>query len=388
MTYFELRRLHFTATLRDALRGLDKTIIGLVAVLQFILTAIVALLLMALAHGFALLADPATGVVDRALVVAAWQASSWMVLRALREAALMPRARGFMDALPIGVSARLWTDIVLAAFAYSFLWAPMLWALFAPAAAPRDTSHDALPFAELALLSLCANIAWLRGAARQTLVAFLALGVFAIAPGAGAVPELARLGATVLGATTLWTVYLPGARRAAGPARAGAFADSMSLRSGLVLPLLAHELGANLFVRLGIIAATLAACLAVIRLRTNDTSSASVVVFVSAMAALALFRLPALIRNTLLSKLHFLRAHPGFPRRMRFAAYAVPTLLFAAAVIAAWPFDRSGTAMRDAVAFSSLYVAGVAATRAAWAPANWLVPVVGAVMLIILSAMT
>ena len=388
MTYFELRQRHFTTTLRGWFRGLDKAVIGLVAALQFILTAIAAVLLLALARGLELLVDPTTGAAERVGVVGAWQVASWILLRALREAAFMPRARGFMDALPVTAPARLRADVVLAALAYSLLWAPMIWVLLAPSTEPRAYAHVVGAFAGLALTSLCVNIAWLRGAALQALVALAALAIFASVPGRTTGAELVRLGATLVGAAALWSAYLPGARRAAVPARGAAFADRLSLRTGLVLPLLAHSLRSNLLVRLGVIAATLGACLVVIRLRTNDTSTVSVVVFVAAVAALALYRLPALIRNTLLSNLHFLAGHPEFPRRLRFTAHALPTLLFAGAITAAWPFDRSGTAVRDAGIFAALYLLGVAGTRAGWAAMNWLIPLIGAVALIILSAMT
>jgi hypothetical protein len=386
MTYFELRQRHFTTTLRNWFRGLDKTIIALVAVLQFILTALATVVVMGLAWGLGRFLDPAADLATRAAVVAAWQCASWILLRALAEPAFMPRARRFIDALPVVPSRKMQADLALAALAYSFLWVPVLWILFTPHTG--EPGRAALTLAELAGLSLCVNIPALRGAWRHAVGALLALGVFAAIPGQGLVAELARLAATALGATALWLTYLPGARPAALPARASAFADRLALRTGLVLPLLAHELRANLLVRLGLIASTLAACLIVIRLRTNDTSTVSVVVFVAAVATLALYRLPALIRSTLLTKLHFLAGHPEFPRRIRFSTYLLPTALFAGSILAAWPFDRSGTAPRDAGIFAALYLLGVAGARAGFAVTHWLVPLFGAVALIILSAMT
>ncbi len=90
------------------------------------------------------------------------------------------------------------------------------------------------------------------------------------------------------------------------------------------MPLLGNELKANLLLRVGCIAATLSACLLVMALRTNDASNASVLVFVAAAATLALYSLPALSRNTLLTRLEFLAGQPQFARRMRLAVVRHP----------------------------------------------------------------
>jgi hypothetical protein len=164
-------------------------------------------------------------------------------------------------------------------------------------------------------------------------------------------------------------------------------ADRLALESGLIVPLLANELRPNLLVRLGFIVAVLAACLLSMRLRTNDASSASVVVFVAAMAALSLHSLTALSRRVLLTKLQFLAGNPGFARRMRFSAYAIPAALFAVALAIAAIFDRSGTAWRDAGVFSVLYAAGVAGTRLERPEVRWAMPLACTIALIILSAM-
>jgi hypothetical protein len=159
------------------------------------------------------------------------------------------------------------------------------------------------------------------------------------------------------------------------------------LRSGLVTTLLANDLRSNLLVRIGIIAATLCACLVVIAVRTSDSSTASVLLFVAAVAALALYSLPMLCRTTLFTRLHFLAGQAAFARRMRLAAYGIPSALFALALAAAWPFDRSGTAARDALVFSLCYLGGVTATRAGVKAIKWLMPLATMIALIVLGAM-
>jgi len=155
-----------------------------------------------------------------------------------------------------------------------------------------------------------------------------------------------------------------------------------------VLPLLANPLRANLAVRLGVILATMSACLLVIELRTNDTSRASVLLFVAAAATLALYSLPALLRRTLLTRLEFLAGQPAFAQRMRFAVYCIPTALFCAALGMGWTFDRSERTGVDAAIFCLLYVIGVAGTRAGLRITSWFIPFAVMIAVIILGAMT
>ena len=380
--YQALRTAHFRVTLKSWFTGLDKALIAIVAVLQFILTAIVAMTVYGLAQALTLLYTETADLVDRILVVAAWQCLSLILLRALREAAFMPRARAFFDSLPVSATQKLRADLTLAVLSYSFLWLPVGWCLFS-----ATQGSAALSLAELVLLSLCVNLTVLRGALRQASVAVLTLIVFAASPGTTAGIETLRLLAALLAAAALWWSYLPGAMPLRRGRRRSAYADRVALASGLVVPLLANELRSNVLVRLGFIVATLGACLIAMRLRTNDASTASVVVFVAAIAALALHSLPALSRRVLLTKLQFLAGNPAFARRMRFAAYAIPAALFAAALSIAAVFDRSGTAWRDASVFSLLFAAGIAATRLGRPEVRWAMPLACVIALIIMSAM-
>jgi hypothetical protein len=380
--YQALRMRHFRLTLKSWFKGLDKAVIAVVAVLQFILTAIVTMLVYALAQGLTLLYSEAADPLDRILVVVAWQGLTLILLRALREAALMPRARAFFDSLPVTPAQKVRADFTLAALGYSFLWLPIGWCLFS---APGPGAMISL--LELALLSLCVNLTVLRGATRPASLAMLGLAIFAAASGAGRGMEALRLLAAAGACAALWWSYLPGGVPLRHGRRRSASADRVALASGLVVPLLTNELKSNLLVRLGFIAATLGACLVTMRLRTSDASSASVVVFVAAVGALALHSLPALARRVLLAKLQFLAGNPAFARRMRLAAYAIPAALFAAALLVAAVFDRSGTAWRDGSIFSVLFVAGVAGTRLERREIRWAMPLACTITLIILSAM-
>jgi hypothetical protein len=385
--YFALRKAHFRFTLKSWFRGLDKAVIAAVAVLQFMLTAIVIMVLYGLALALGKLADPAADLLQRGAVVAGWQLVSFILLRSLREAALMPRARAFFDTLPIPIAQELRADLWLSALGYTFLWLPVAWVAFDPLGEANGPAPGLIiALAGLVLISLCVNITWLRGAGREALMALAALAAFALLRAPGAAWEAARFGCVLLAGWALWRSYLP--RKARAPRRRRAAGGRLALASGLVLPLLLHELRANVLVRAGVIGATFAACLLVIALRTNDTSGASVLVFVAATATLALYTLPALIRSTLLGKLEFLAGQPRFARRMRLATYGIPVAIFAAALALAWIFDGSQQRGVEALLFSALFLLGVTGARLKWHPTSWVMPFLTLVALIILGAMT
>jgi hypothetical protein len=340
------------------------------------------MVVLGLAQALSLLQQPVPPA-QRLLVVAGWLGATFVILRAVREAALMPRARGFFDALPVPPADKLRSDVVLALQSHSLLWAPVGWCI----ASSARPALAAVSLTELIALGLCVNLTLLRGARRSMWIAGLALALFAASNGTAGWVEPLRAACVACGAVALWRSYLPGAVPVRARPELRPFAGRIAIASGLVVPLLAHELRSNLIVRVGAIAATLAACLAVIGLRTGDVSQASVVVFVAAVAALALHSLPALCRNTLLTKLQFLAGSTGFARRMRWAVYGIPTALFVLALLASLPFDRSGTAMRDAAVFAGLYAAGAAGARVLPGITAWVMPFSCAITLIILSAM-
>src|SRR5262245_51007649 len=99
--YLSIRHSHFRFTLRGWLRGLDKALVAIASALTFILTAMVAMAVVGMAQGLMLLSEASASPVHRIAVVVAWQGISLVLMRALREAALMPRTRHFFDSLPI-----------------------------------------------------------------------------------------------------------------------------------------------------------------------------------------------------------------------------------------------------------------------------------------------
>jgi hypothetical protein len=269
------------------------------------------------------------------------------------------------------------------------LWLPVGW-VSADSQASRATPLGVTVAAlvELLVISLCTNLTLLRARPRQAWACLGALALYAALAGGAVGSGAARAAAALLAAVALWWSYQPGTARAPTARRRSALADQLAIQTGLVVPLSTHELRANLAVRIGVILATLGACLVVIELRTNDTSTASVLLFVAAAATLALYSLPALLRRTLLTKLEFLAGQPAFAQRLRLPVYLLPTLLFCAALSLGLIFDRSGRAGVDAGIFCALYLAGVAGTRLGLRITSWIIPFAVTIAVIILGAMT
>lgn len=387
--YFGIRRSHFRITLQGWFRGLEKALIALAAALTFILTALIAMAVFGMAQALLLLGDPTASQWHRVAIVAAWQGMSFVLLRATREAALMPKARTFFDSLPVPPAQKLHADALLALLTYSFLWLPVAWVLADPLGARATPLPQTIAqLTELVLTSLALNLTLLRGRVRQAAICGAALVTFAMLPVGAPWLEVARAASALAAGIALWVSYQSDAERAPGKPRHHDLFDRWALATGLVAPLLANELRANLAVRCGAILATLTACIVLIEVRTNDTSHASVLLFVAAMAALALYSLPALIRRTLLTRLRFLAGQPGFERRMRTMVYLAPSAIFGVALTLGWLFDRADRTVIDAGTFAILYLVGVGGTRLGLRVMPWFMPFAAAMAVIILGAMT
>jgi len=226
---------------------------------------------------------------------------------------------------------------------------------------------------------LCANLTLLRGRPWHSLPALVALPTLALPAS-----PVVLLGAVSVAGVALWRSYLPGSVRSAQPARASDLAERLSIRSGLALSFFAHDLRSNVLIRIGVIAGTLAACLLMAALRAQGAAGTRSLVFVGAVAAVALYPLPALWRGTLLTKLHFLAGQAEFVRRIRPSVYGIPALLFGASLLVAAFFDAGESAPATPAIFGTLFVAGVVAARCGVQMASWLMPLSSFVAVLIL----
>ena len=311
---------------------------------------------------------------QRLAVIVAWQFLTFVLLRALREAVLMPKVRAFFSRLPLPHSSELRSDFTFALQGYSLLWAPLGWVAFT-----TQTFEAWLSLGVLIVTSLCANLTLLRGRPWHSLPALVALPTLALPAS-----PVVLLGAVSVAGVALWRSYLPGSVRSAQPARASDLAERLSIRSGLALSFFAHDLRSNVLIRIGVIAGTLAACLLMAALRAQGAAGTRSLVFVGAVAAVALYPLPALWRGTLLTKLHFLAGQAEFVRRIGPSVYGIPALLFGGALLVAAFFDAGESAPATPAIFGTLFVAGVVAARCGVQMASWLMPLSSFVAVLIL----
>jgi hypothetical protein len=373
-SYYQLRRLHFRTTIKAWLRGIDKALLAFAGVLPIGILAVLAVFVLVQAEALRTLLRAEAPIEQRLAVVVAWQFVTFVLLRALREAVLMPKARAFFSSLPIPSSCELQSDFTFALQGYSLLWAPLGWVAYT-----SQTFQAWLSLGVLVVASLCANLALLRARPWHSLPALAALLTMALPP-----RPLILFGAAAVAGFALWRSYLPGSVRATQPTRVSELAERLSIRSGLALSFFAHDLRSNVLIRTGFIASTLAACLLMTALRAQGAAGTRSLVFVGAMATVALYPLPVLWRNTLLTRLHFLAGQADFVRRIRPSVYGIPALLFGGALLVAAFFDAGESAPATSAIFGALFVAGVVAARCGVQMASWLMPLSSFVAVLIL----
>ena len=95
-TYHQLRRLHFRITIKAWLRGIDKALLAFAGVLPIGILAVLAVFVLVQAEALRTLLRAEAPLEQRLAVIVAWQFLTFVLLRALREAVLMPKARAFL----------------------------------------------------------------------------------------------------------------------------------------------------------------------------------------------------------------------------------------------------------------------------------------------------
>jgi hypothetical protein len=277
-TYHQLRRLHFRITIKAWLRGIDKALLAFAGVLPIGILAVLAVFVLVQAEALRTLLRADAPLEQRLAVIVAWQFVTFVLLRALREAVLMPKARAFFSSLPLPRSSELRSDFTFALQGYSILWAPFGWVAFT-----TQTLEAWLSLGVLIVTSLCANLALLRARPWHSLPALVALSTLVLPAS-----PVVLLGAVSVAGVALWRSYLPVSVRSTQSSPASDLAERLSIRSGLALSFFAHDLRSNVLIRIGVIAGTLAACLLMAALRAQGAAGTRSLVFVGAVAAVAL----------------------------------------------------------------------------------------------------
>ena len=156
-TYHQLRRLHFRITIKAWLRGIDKALLAFAGVLPIGILAVLAAFVLVQAEALRTLLRAEAPLEQRLAVIVSWQFVTFVLLRALREAVLMPKSRAFFSSLPLPRSSELQSDLTFALQGYSILWAPLGWVAFT-----TQTLQAWLSLGVLIVASLCANLTLLR----------------------------------------------------------------------------------------------------------------------------------------------------------------------------------------------------------------------------------
>ena len=99
-TYHQLRRLHFRITIKAWLRGIDKALLAFAGVLPIGILAVLAAFVLVQAEALRTLLRAEAPLEQRLAVIVSWQFVTFLLLRALREAVLMPKSRAFFSSLP------------------------------------------------------------------------------------------------------------------------------------------------------------------------------------------------------------------------------------------------------------------------------------------------
>jgi len=386
LSYARLRQLHFRKSLADQFRGMGRTAIIVVGFLGGAGVLAVAEMLTVLANGLMALTSPYTAPVERLGVVLSWQLVTLGLLWSLRRAMFMREAGSFLSALPISERTVWRADLLIAMQCYSILWLPLGWLLYMlwRRLPPTQALLACVSYLVMIGSGLVLNLLLLRGAYRRAgMMALPLLALMVIRP-QSAPGVVALLGTTLL--AVLVAVRTRPRRPATSPppGYGRACYERMAVTSALVLPVSLHELRESLVVRGTCLLGAWALAMALLAGHAPGIGLATALLIgLSAMASVALYRLPALIRSTVLGRLDFLSGHRRFRWRVTVFAVGLPAALFAIGLGASWEAARHALPVgtSDLVLpsyplyfYAGLFVLGV--LGAAWPRdvMRWLVP--------------
>ena len=388
LSYARLRQLHFRMSLADQFRGMGRTVIIMLGFLGATGLLAVAEMLTVLANGLMALTYPYTTPVERLGVVLSWQLVTLGLLWSLRRVMFMQGADSFLSVLPIPERAVWRADLLIAMQCYSILWLPLGWLLYVlwRRLPPTQALLACVSYLVMIGSGLVLNLLLLRGAYRRAgMMALPMLTLMVMRPQSAA-------GAIVLPGVALLAVIAavrmrPSRPTASQPPGHGrACYERMAVASALVLPVSLHALRESLIVRGACLLGAWAMAMALLAGHASSMGLATALLIgLSAMASATLYRLPALIRSAVLSRLDFLVGHRRFRWRVTLFAATLPTALFTICLGAAWataihalPVGASDAVLPSYLLYfyAGLFVLG--ALGATWPRdvMRWLIPAV------------
>lgn len=339
LTYTRLRQMHFRKSLAERFRGLGRTVLVIAVFLGVYCIFVVEGIVATLANGLILFSNSQTTLTYRFSIIFAWQMVTLWLLWSLRSLIFMTSAESFFSTLPIPKRAIWSADVFIALQCYSFLWVPilvvfyMLWS--------REPSEMALAasvsYFVMVGVGLMLNIFLLRGEYLRAANMALPLFLLVILHPQTILGCVIMIGASVMTATPI--IYT----RQRSIAVAKPFTcrhpiyDRLALASSLVLPVSINVLRDTLIGRgIGLLGA-FAFSLSLLAGHTHgDSLAKGLFISLVAAASAALYRLPTMIRSTVLDKLNFLAGSRRFRWRVTVFATGLPVTVFVICLAVSW----------------------------------------------------
>lgn len=386
LSYARLRQLHFRKSMAEHFRGMGRTAIIVVVFFGWSGILAIAGIVTTLAEGLVALTYQQTAPIERAGVVLSWQLVTLGLLWSLRRMIFMCDAESFLSALPIPERAVWRADLLIAMQCYSVLWLPLAWLLYMlwSRLPPTPALFACVSYLVMIGTGLVLNLLLLRGAYRRAgVIALPMLVLMAIRP-QSALGADTLLGMVVLALITAVRMHplRPATSRPAGRGRA--CYERLAVASAMVLPISLHALRESLIVRGVCLLGAWALAMTLFAGHAPGIGLATALLIgLMATASATLYRLPALIRSTVLSRLDFLAGHRRFRWRVTVFAAGLPTMLFAICLGASWatashalPVARSDAALPiyPIYFYVALFVLGALGTTRPRDAMRWLTP--------------
>lgn len=386
LSYARLRQLHFRKSMADRFRGLGRTAIIVVAFSGVGGILAIAWIVTTLAQGLMALTYQQTPPLERAGVVLSWQLVTLGLLWSLRRMIFMRDVESFLSALPIPWRAVWRADLLIAMQCYSVLWLSLAWLLYMlwSRLPPTPALLACVSYLVMIGTGLVLNLLLLRGAYRRAgMMALPMLVLMAIRP-QSALGAVALLGMVLLALITAGRMQ-PSRHAMSRPAGRGrACYERLAVASAMVLPVSLHALRESLIARGAWLLGAWALAMTLLAGHAPGIGLATALLIgLMAIASVTLYRLPALIRSTVLNRLDFLVGHQRFRWRVTVFAAGLPTALFAICLGASWatashalPVGRSDVVLPlyPMYFYAGLFVLG--ALGATWSrdAMRWLIP--------------
>jgi hypothetical protein len=389
LSYGRLRQLHFRKSMADRFQGLGRTVIIVVAVFGAPGLLAIAGMVFVLANGLMALTSPQTTSVERLGAVLGWQLVTLGLLWSLRRLIFMRDAESFLAALPIPERAVWRADVLIALQCYSVLWLPLAWVLYMlwNRQPPTQALIACASYLVMTGVGLVLNVLLLRGAYRRAVIMALPMLVLMVIRPQSALGAAALLGVAALA----MTVTIRGRPRSpatgTGPptGRRHAFHERLAMASALVLPVSVNVLRDSLIVRGACLVGTWMLALTLLAGHAPGAGLATALLIgLMAVASAVLYRLPTMIRSTVLNRLDFLAGHRRFRWRVTVLAEGLPGALFVICLGASWGIASytlpAGTS--DPVLpfytlyfYAGLFVLGALAATWSHTLMRWLTPI-------------